>query len=152
MYGVDVSLPEGQLYYDSLLELYASWGVDFIKVDDIGDSKIYGDAHKAEIKAIRRAIDRSGRDRPFFVSRTSCPQNGSFFQNHANMWRLTDDFWDHWDALHAMFDRAAEWAPFVRQVTGLTVICCRWVISAFGQLMVAVVIAGHVLRKTSNTY
>ena len=62
MYGVDVSLPEGQLYYDSLLELYASWGVDFIKVDDIGNSKIYGDAHKAEIKAIRRAIDRSGRE------------------------------------------------------------------------------------------
>ena len=152
MYGVDVSLPEGQLYYDSLLELYASWGVDFIKVDDIGDSKIYGDAHKAEIKAIRRAIDRSGREIVLSLSPgPAALKNGSFFQNHANMWRLTDDFWDHWDALYAMFDRAAEWAPSV-QVTGLTVICCRWVISAFGQLMVAVVTAGHVLRKTSNTY
>ena len=115
MYGVDVSLPEGQLYYDSLLELYASWGVDFIKVDDIGDSKIYGDAHKAEIKAIRRAIDRSGREIVLSLSPgPAALKNGSFFQNHANMWRLTDDFWDHWDALYAMFDRAAEWAPFVR--------------------------------------
>ncbi len=58
MYGVDVSLPEGQLYYDScsnymLLGVRLMWMTRF---------KIYGDAHKAEIKAIRRAIDRSGRE------------------------------------------------------------------------------------------
>lgn len=33
MYGVNTELAEGQLYYDSLLELYASWDIDFIKVD-----------------------------------------------------------------------------------------------------------------------
>lgn len=115
MYGVDVSLPEGQLYYDSLLELYASWGVDFIKVDDIADSRLYGDAHLAEIKAIRQAIDKTGREIVLSLSPgPAALKNGSFFQNHANMWRLTDDFWDHWDALYTMFDRAAEWAPFIR--------------------------------------
>src|SRR5690606_21272895 len=53
---------EGQLYYDSLLELYASWGVDFIKVDDIADSKLYKSAHHKEIAAIRKAIDKTGRE------------------------------------------------------------------------------------------
>lgn len=35
MYGLDTTKPGAQDYYDSILELYASWGVDFIKVDDI---------------------------------------------------------------------------------------------------------------------
>src|SRR5699024_9462869 len=61
MYGVNVDIPEGQLYYDSLMDLYASWGVDFIKVDDIANSTLYGGAHTKEIAAIRKAIDRTGR-------------------------------------------------------------------------------------------
>lgn len=35
MYGVDVSKPGGQAYYDSLFQLYAKWEVDYVKVDDI---------------------------------------------------------------------------------------------------------------------
>lgn len=115
MYGVNVDLLEGQLYYDSLFELYASWGVDFIKVDDISSSKIYHEAHKKEIRAIRKAIDKT--DRPIVLSLSPGPaalKDGSFFQENANMWRLTDDFWDHWDSLIQMFNRTNEWAPFIR--------------------------------------
>ena len=35
MYGVDAARPYAQDYYDSVFELYAYWGVDFVKVDDI---------------------------------------------------------------------------------------------------------------------
>ena len=35
MYGVDMSKPGAQAYYDSVFALVASWGVDFVKVDDI---------------------------------------------------------------------------------------------------------------------
>lgn len=115
MYGVNVDLPEGQLYYDSLFELYASWGVDFIKVDDIAYSVIYNDAHKKEIKAIRQAIDKTNR--PMVLSLSPGPsqlKNGTFFQDYANMWRLTDDFWDSWESLYKMFDHAAEWQVYVR--------------------------------------
>ena len=35
MYGVDMSKPGGQAYYDSIAALYASWGVDFVKADDM---------------------------------------------------------------------------------------------------------------------
>ena len=40
MYGVR-NTEAGQSYYDSLIEMYASRGVDFIKCDDICDSFIY---------------------------------------------------------------------------------------------------------------
>lgn len=115
MYGVNVDIPEGQLYYDSLMELYASWGVDFIKVDDIANSTLYGGAHTKEIAAIRKAIDRTGRPMVLSLSPGPAPiEEGSFLQDHANMWRLTDDFWDHWHLLYDMFERAAKWAPYIR--------------------------------------
>ncbi|HIT05960.1 MAG TPA: glycoside hydrolase family 27 protein [Candidatus Scybalocola faecipullorum] len=116
MYGVDMSIPEGQLYYDSLLELYAEWGVDFIKVDDIAYSTIYREAHFAEIAAIRRAIDKT--DREIVLSLSPGParlQDGSFLQKNANMWRLTDDFWDEWNQLYDMFERCNWWSPFIRK-------------------------------------
>ena len=33
-----------------------------------------------------------------------------FFKEYANMWRITDDFWDRWDLLYNMFERAQVWA------------------------------------------
>jgi alpha-galactosidase len=35
MYGIDMSKPGAQAYYDSVVALYASWGVDFLKADDM---------------------------------------------------------------------------------------------------------------------
>ncbi|MMZ61690.1 Alpha-galactosidase A precursor [compost metagenome] len=32
-----------------------------------------------------------------------------FFAEHANMWRVTDDFWDQWPLLRDMFDRCRAW-------------------------------------------
>ncbi|MDP4275609.1 MAG: alpha-galactosidase, partial [Bacteroidota bacterium] len=47
MYGVDATKPEGQAYYNSIVQMYASWGVDFIKCDDI--SRPYNNVQKAEV-------------------------------------------------------------------------------------------------------
>jgi hypothetical protein len=47
MYGVDMSKPGARAYYDSIVALYAKWGVDFIKADDM--SRPY---HKDEIAAL----------------------------------------------------------------------------------------------------
>ena len=115
MYGVNVDLPEGQLYYDSLLELYASWGVDFIKVDDIADSKIYECSHRKEIQAIQKAIQKTNRE--IVLSLSPGPahiEEGPFLQDQANMWRLTDDFWDQWPQLYQMFDKCREWSAFIQ--------------------------------------
>lgn len=118
MYGVNVDMPEGQKYYNSLIELYASWGVDFIKCDDIAFSKYTNDAHEKEIRALRKAIDKVGH--PIVLSLSPGPtpiKDASFLIQNANMWRITDDFWDDWELLLNMFNRADGWSPVVRTGT-----------------------------------
>ncbi|HEY3371000.1 MAG TPA: glycoside hydrolase family 27 protein [Prolixibacteraceae bacterium] len=109
MYTVD-SLKEGaQAYYNSIFKLYASWGVDYVKVDDL--SRPY---HQGEIEFIRQAIDQSGRPMVFSTSPGATSlQKADHVMNHANLWRICDDFWDNWDALKPQFKRCADWAPYV---------------------------------------
>ncbi|WP_438448451.1 glycoside hydrolase family 27 protein [Gorillibacterium sp. sgz5001074] len=109
MYGVDASKDGAQAYYDSLFELYAEWGVDYIKVDDIAASRLYG-THMAEIELIRKAIDRCGRQMVLSLSPGPAPRElAEPFEANANMWRMTDDFWDQWPLLLDMFDRCEKW-------------------------------------------
>lgn len=110
MYGLDHTKAGAQAYYDSLFELYAEWEVDFVKVDDIADSKLYG-SHIEEIKMIRKAIDRCGR--PMVLSLSPGPaslNDAAVLEENANMWRMTDDFWDLWELLYDMFDRCYRWS------------------------------------------
>ncbi|SET20501.1 glycoside hydrolase family 27 protein [Paenibacillus sp. NFR01] len=110
MYGVDASKEGAQQYYNSLFELYADWGVDYIKVDDIADSWLHGGTHLAEIELIRNAIDHVGRPIVLSLSPGPAPvKHADFFEANANLWRMTDDFWDHWPALLDMFDRCETW-------------------------------------------
>jgi len=109
MYGVDAAQEGAQQYYNSLFELYASWGIDFIKVDDIAASRLY-DIHLPEIALIQNAIQHCGR--PIILSLSPGPaplEHAGFLSTHANMWRMTDDFWDHWLLLLDMFDRCEKW-------------------------------------------
>ncbi len=119
MYGVDPSHPGAQIYYDSIFELYASWGVDFVKCDDICVTEGRPDdfySGKGEIECIRKAIDNCGRD--IVLSLSPGPailEQADHLSANANMWRMTGDFWDNWNALDAMFDRCKKWAPFVKE-------------------------------------
>lgn len=112
MYGVDMARPGAQEYYNSVFDLFASWGVDYVKVDDI--ARPYHD-HEKEIEAIRRAIDRTGRPMVLSLSpgETALSAAGHVTQ-HANLWRISDDFWDRWLALHDQFPRLAAWNPHRR--------------------------------------
>ncbi|HKM94448.1 MAG TPA: NPCBM/NEW2 domain-containing protein [Prolixibacteraceae bacterium] len=111
MYGIDATKPEGQAYYNSIVQMYADWGVDYIKCDDI--SRPYDKVQKAEIEALRNAIDKTGRPILLSLSPGATPiVAGEHVMNHANLWRITDDFWDRWGLLHAMFERLDIWTPF----------------------------------------
>ncbi|MDP3177770.1 MAG: glycoside hydrolase family 27 protein, partial [Spirochaetaceae bacterium] len=115
MYGVECEAEGAQAYYDSLFALYAEWGVDFVKVDDIAASRLYG-SHLDEVGLIRRAIDSCGRPMVLSLSPGPAPlENGDDFARTANMWRVTDDFWDKWELLADMFDRCERWYPLVGQ-------------------------------------
>ena len=118
MYGIDHRKEGAQEYYNSLFELYASWGVDFVKVDDIANTEYKPhDPYSArgEIELIRKAIDSCGRDMVLSLSPGPAVINEAFhLSQNANMWRMTGDFWDHWDKLYNMFERCEKWAPHVK--------------------------------------
>ncbi len=118
MYGVR-STADGQAYYDSLLAMYAQWGVDFIKCDDICDSRLYRTEPFSgweETRMIHRAIEKCGR--PIVLSLSPGPAHidrAWEYCRYANMWRITDDFWDEWSLLKAMFARCEMWQDHVRE-------------------------------------
>jgi len=110
----------GQAYYDSIVKLYASWGVDFIKTDCIASHPYKPD----EIRMLASAIKKSGR--PIVLSLSPGPaaiENAGEIAKYAEMWRICDDFWDHWGpwpgqewstGLYQEFAITAKWARYVR--------------------------------------
>ncbi|MET4105992.1 NPCBM/NEW2 domain-containing protein [Hymenobacter sp. UYP22] len=109
MYTVVAGRPGAQEYYNSLFQLYASWGVDFVKVDDL--SSPY---HQPEVEMIRRAIDRTGRRIVLSTSPGETPiAQARHVAAHANMWRTVGDFWDSWEQLKEHFEVCSRWAPYI---------------------------------------
>lgn len=108
-YTIMANKPGAQEYYNSLFELYASWGVDFIKIDDL--SRPY---HKAEIELIRKAIDGCGRPIVLSTSPGETPVGAAdHVHNHANMWRMVDDVWDTWGHFTHLTDICQKWYPYI---------------------------------------
>jgi alpha-galactosidase len=116
-YGVKATAA-GQAYYDSLARMYASWGVDFVKVDCI--SSPY---KTEEVKMVSLALKKSGR--PIVLSLSPGPtplEEASEVRKYAEQWRISGDVWDHWgpwpgrgwsQGLLGQFTTAAQWAPYV---------------------------------------
>jgi alpha-galactosidase len=112
----------GQAYYDSMLRKYASWGLDYIKVDCISDHPY----RPTEIKQIAEAIHKTGR--PIVLSLSPGPtqlEHAAEVAQYAQMWRIADDHWDQWTFDHKSgasefpfgtrdaFDRLAKWVAYV---------------------------------------
>ena len=112
----------GQAYYDSMMKLYARWGLDFIKVDCISDRPY----RPSEIHQVAAAIRKTGR--PIVLSLSPGPtslKNAVELGQYSQMWRIADDHWDVWTAAHTPeqgefpfgikdeFDRLAQWVPYV---------------------------------------
>jgi len=118
MYGVNSAHPQAQDYFDSLFELFASWDVDYIKIDDICNTNMYPNAPysaQGEIELINQAIENCGR--PMVLSLSPGPaqiDKAWHLSRYANMWRITDDFWDRWDLLKDMFQRCQLWQKHVQ--------------------------------------
>jgi hypothetical protein len=114
----------GQAYYDSMLKLYAGWGLDYIKVDCIADHPY----RPSEIVQIAAAIRKTGR--PIVLSLSPGPtqlEHGGEVAESAQMWRISDDHWDGWTFPHKpgdgefpfgvrdAFDRLAKWFSYARE-------------------------------------
>lgn len=110
-YKVDYKKRGAQEYYNSIFDLYASWGVDYVKVDDI--SRPY---HRAEIEMIHNAIMQTGRPIVLSLSPGETPvERIDHLRANANLWRTVDDFWDNWSQLNYQFGICAKWAPYIKE-------------------------------------
>jgi hypothetical protein len=103
MFGVVAGKPGAQEYYNSLFQLYASWEIDFVKVDDLS-------GRTEEIEMYRKAIDNCGR--PIVISISpggDKPETADFLKQNVNMWRTSNDFWDNWRQLKSQFAILEKW-------------------------------------------
>ena len=109
--------PAGQAYYDSIARLYASWGVDLIKVDCIS-LPYKGD----EIRMLNIALGKTGRPIVLSLSPGPAPiEKQAEMEHYATMWRISDDVWDMWHnkesypiGVNDQFANAAAWASAPR--------------------------------------
>ncbi len=105
----------GQAYYDSLVRLYASWGVDFIKVDCIASP------YRAEqIRMIHLALKKTRRRIVLSLSPGPTSISEAYeVRKYAQIWRISNDLIDSWSpkglspGLKGQFSTLAEWAPYV---------------------------------------
>lgn len=107
MYGVDPHKEGAREYYDSIFKLYASWGVDYIKCDDIARELPH---EEEELVMLSEALQGCGREMVLSLSPgPALLEKAELYKQVSNMWRITDDFWDKWELLYNMFSRAEKW-------------------------------------------
>jgi len=96
-YGIDMSKPGAQEYYDSVYQKLADWGVDLLKVDDLTH-------YPKEIAAVRNAINKTGKPIVFSLSPGGSTNIKDLpYYLHAEMLRVTADIWDEQAAIDRSF-------------------------------------------------
>jgi len=99
-----------QEYYNSIFDLYASWGVDFVKVDDLSAPSY----HQDEVSMIRKAIDQCGRAIVLSTSPGETPiEAAPHVSQNANMWRMVNDVWDNWRDVTHLMTVAQKWYGYI---------------------------------------
>ncbi|MBF0196330.1 MAG: glycoside hydrolase family 27 protein [Planctomycetes bacterium] len=102
-YGVDMTKPGAQEWYDGLIQHIVDMGVDFIKYDDIVP-------HPDEVEAVAKAIRKTGK--PIVLSLSpggSVDPNAIDFFKMGNMLRVTPDVWDEQKYINLCFDAWRKW-------------------------------------------
>lgn len=105
-YGVDLSKPGAQEFYNSLIDQLATWGVDLIKVDDIVP-------YPEEVKALIKAVNQCGRDIVISLSPGDrVPVEHIDVYKQANMLRVTGDVWDTQSDIDKCFAAWRKWSGY----------------------------------------
>lgn len=92
--GVDMSKAGGQEYYNSVFKLFAEWGIDFVKVDDL--------VNVPEFEGISKALRSCGRPMFLSVVPDNIPIDMLKKGSHMAI-RTESDFWDVWEMLKKVF-------------------------------------------------
>jgi hypothetical protein len=117
---IDYTKPGAQEYVNSFANLYASWGVDYVKIDGVGASDI------PDVQAWATALRQTGRPINFALSNTLPIANATTWRQLSNSWRTQGDVECYcsgqpdgvgyplirWSGIVSRFDSVASWQPF----------------------------------------
>jgi alpha-galactosidase len=115
---INYSAPGSQAFVNSWADEFASWGVDFLKMDAVTNANIL------DVRAWSIALRQSGRPIIFDLSNTLDPTSIDLWRQYANAWRIDGDVQCYatclstqlvdWTYVSTRFNDAPTWAPLAR--------------------------------------
>ncbi|MCI3271116.1 glycosyl hydrolase family 28 protein [Streptomyces cylindrosporus] len=120
MYYIDYGKPGAQEFVNSWAKQFASWGVDYLKIDGVGSQDI------PDVQAWDKALRNSGRPINFALSNNLPIANAATWRQLANSWRTQGDVECYcgpgdngsgypltdWSHVSARFTSAANWQQY----------------------------------------
>jgi len=91
---IDFTKPGAQQYINSVVDLFASWGIDFIKLDGVTPGSYVNDLsidNRPDVKAWSKAIAQSGRPIWLTISWQLDQDYLDVWQQYSNARRIDDD-------------------------------------------------------------
>lgn len=120
-YKIDYASPCAQAYINSIADEFASWGVDYLKLDGVGPGSFQGDANHdntADVEAWSRALKQTGRPIQFTISWALSHNEASTWEQYTNGWRIDTDVecycntlvtWNN--SVKERWDDVVQWIP-----------------------------------------
>ena len=118
MVGINYSAPGGQDFINSWANEFASWGVDYIKLDGVGDSDI------PDVEAWSAALKQTGRPMHLELSNSLDIANAATWAGNSNGWRTGGDIECYcgtggasypltdWSNVQSRFAQVGQWQPY----------------------------------------
>jgi len=119
MVAIDYTKPGAQAFIDSWANQFASWGVDYVKIDGVGTSDV------PDIQAWSAALQQSGRPIHLELSNNLSIASASTWQQYSNGWRTGGDIECYscesaggsypltdWSHVQSRFAQVAAWQPY----------------------------------------
>jgi alpha-galactosidase len=118
MYGINYSAPGAQAYINSWADEFASWGVDYVKIDGVGAGDL------PDVQAWSAALAQTGRPIALELSNSLAISDATTWSALANGWRTTGDIECYcgaggssypltdWGNVSSRFSAAASWQPY----------------------------------------
>ncbi|QMU76130.1 glycoside hydrolase family 27 protein [Streptacidiphilus sp. PB12-B1b] len=118
MVGIDYSKPGAQAFIDSWADEFASWGVDYVKIDGVGTGDV------GDVQAWSAALQQTGRPIHLELSNGLAIGSASTWAQYSNGWRTGGDIECYcgsngssypltdWGNVQSRFGQVSDWQPY----------------------------------------
>jgi alpha-galactosidase len=111
--GRSYKIPGSYGHYDQDAQTFASWGVDFVKMDwcntNINGTQLQPEVQYAEMS---QSLNKTGRKIFFETCEWGTDDPWQWMRAYANSWRATGDHHDQWSSTASIIDQVASIAQY----------------------------------------